>query len=86
MSPSTIEVSLTPELQTMLSEEMARTGSSPNRVVMDALHDWLLRCQRHRDVESEIARYTAENAGTESDLDPILEAAGLECISRDDEP
>lgn len=75
---STFEVSLTPELQSLLAEEVARTGSPPNRVVGDALLDWLRRRQRRRRVDAEIAAYATEHAGTEFDLDPQLEEAGLE--------
>ena len=73
---STFEVSLTPELQSLLAEEVARTGSPPNRVVGDALLDWLRRRQRRRRVDAEIAAYATEHAGTEFDLDPQLEEAG----------
>ena len=81
---STFELSLTPELQSLLAEEVARTGSPPNRVVSDALIDWLRRRQRCRRVDAEIAAYAAEHAGTEFDLDPQLEEAGLECLDRCD--
>ena len=79
---STFEVSLTAELQSLLAEEVARTGSPPNRVVGDALLDWLRLRQRRRRVDAEIAVYATEHAGTEFDLDPQLEAAGLECLDR----
>ena len=81
---STFELSLTPELQSLLAEEVARTGSPPNRVVSDALIDWLRRRQRRCRVDAEIAAYAAEHAGTEFDLDPQLEEAGLECLNRCD--
>ncbi len=79
---STFEVSLTPELQSLLAEEVARTGSPPNRVVSDALLDWLRRRQRRRRVDAEIAAYAAEHAGTEFDLDPQFGEVGLECLDR----
>ena len=80
--PSTFEVSLTPELQVLLAEEVARTGSPPNRVVGDALINWLRRTQRRRRVDAEIAAFAADHAGTEFDLDPQLEEAGLESLDR----
>ena len=52
---STFEVSLTPELQSLLDEEVARTGSPPNRVVGEALLDWFRRRQHRRWVDAEIA-------------------------------
>ena len=67
---STFEVSLTPELQSLLAEEVARTGAPPNRVLGEALLDWLRRRQRRRRVDAEIAAYATEHAGTEFDLDP----------------
>ena len=47
----------------------------------EGLHD---DCQRRRRVDAEIAAYAAEHAGTEFDLDPQLEEAGLECLNRCD--
>ena len=79
---ATFEVSLTPELQSLLAEEVARAGTTPNRLVGEALSDWLQRRQRRRQVDAEIAAYAAEYAGTEFDLDPQLEQAGLECLDR----
>ena len=81
---STVELSLTPELQSLLAAEVARTGSPPDRVVSDALLDWLQHRQRRRRVDAEIAAYAAEHAGTEFDLDPQLEEAGLEGLERGD--
>jgi len=85
--PLTVELSLTPELQLLLDDEVARTGSPPNRVMSEALFDWLRRKQRRRRIDAEIAAYAVEHAGTEFDLDPQLEDAGLESLDGcDSEP
>ena len=81
---STFEVSLTPELQSLLAAEVARTGSAPSRVVGEALLDGLRRSQRRHRVDADITAYATEHAGTEFDLDPQLEEAGLESLVRCD--
>ncbi len=81
---TTFEVPLTPELQSLLAEEVARTGSSANRVVSDALRDWLRQRQRRRRIDAEITAFANAHGGTEVDLDPQLEASGLECLNRTD--
>ena len=38
--------------------------------------------RRKQQIHDQIAAYAEENAGTEFDLDPELEAAGIECLLR----
>lgn len=45
----------------------------------EALANWLKRSKRGRR-HTEIAAFAAEHAGTDFDLDPDLEAAGIEVV------
>jgi hypothetical protein len=47
----------------------------------EALEEWLQR-RRRAALHAEIAAYAAECAGSLADLDPALEAAGLESLMR----
>ena len=52
------------------------------QLVAQALEDWLER-QEKLALHEEIARYAAGQAGTDEDLDPQLEAAGIESMDGD---
>lgn len=74
---------LPPELREMLKEEVARTGEPATTVAREALRAWLLE-RRKEALHAEISAYAKEVAGTDEDLDPDLEAAGIEAISEAD--
>ena len=48
--------------------------------------DLWLAAQAKAALHDEIAAFAAEYGGTEFDLDPDLEAAGIECINANKEP
>ena len=67
------------ELHEMLRAESEASGEPATNLAREALADWLKRRKRERRY-AEIAAFAAENAGTDLDLDPDLEAAGIEVI------
>ena len=81
---STLDILVTPELQRLLSEEMELTGHPPAEVVSEAILSWLHSRSRRRQIDAEVTAYAVAHAGTESDLDLGLEAAGIECLLHDD--
>ncbi len=56
-----------------LFEEARRTGVPATRIVRTALEEWLRQRQRERR-RDEIHEFATRHAGTEYDLDPILES------------
>jgi hypothetical protein len=70
---------LSQELHEMLRAESEVSGEPATTVAREALTDWLKRRKRERR-HAEISAFAAEHAGTGFDLDPDLEAAGIEAI------
>ncbi len=75
---STLNIVVTPELQSLLSEEVEITGHPAAKVATDALLSWLRSRRNRRQIDAEVTAYAVAHAGTKSDLDVELEAAGLE--------
>jgi hypothetical protein len=67
------------ELHDMLRAESEASGEPATSLAREALTDWLKKRKRERR-HAEIAAFAAEHAGTDLDLDPDLEAAGIEVI------
>ena len=67
------------DLHEMLRDEVERSGQPATTLARQALYDWLKQRRKQR-LHEEIAAYAAAHAGTEADLDPNLEQAGLESI------
>jgi hypothetical protein len=59
--------------------EARRSGVPATRLVRDILSRWLSEQARTRQAE-EIRRFAAAHGGSQLDLDPALEAAGLELL------
>jgi hypothetical protein len=74
---------LPPELHRMLREEAERTGQAATTLAREALSAWLRR-RRKAVLHAEISAYAKAAAGTHEDLDPDLEAAGIEAIAEGD--
>jgi hypothetical protein len=72
-------IPLPQELHEMLRAESEASGEPATNLAREALSDWLKRRKRERR-HAEIAAFAAEHAGTSFDLDPDLEAAGIEAI------
>lgn len=68
---------LPPRLHTALLGEARRRRVPATRLVRSVLEDWVVRQQRELEA-AEIRRFASELAGTDLDLDPELEAAGVE--------
>jgi hypothetical protein len=60
-----------------LRAEAERTKAPATALARDAIH-WWLRQQMRKTRHDAIAAYAAEMAGSDLDLDPVLEAAGIE--------
>jgi hypothetical protein len=60
-----------------LRAEADRTHIPATSIARDAIDDWLRR-QKRKARDDEIAAFASEMAGTEFDLDPEFEAAGVE--------
>ena len=78
-----LHVPLDDGLYRRLRAEADRTGRPATQLARDAI-DRFLEGLRHAAVHEAIASYASEAAGTKADLDPELEAAGLDHL-RDDE-
>jgi len=62
-----------------LRDEAAAAGRPATTIARQAIETWL-RERRKTILREAIAAYASENAGTTADLDPALEAAGLEML------
>ena len=67
------------ELHEMLRAESEASGEPATNLAREALADWLKRRKKERR-HAEIVAFAAEHAGTGFDLDPDLEAAGIEVL------
>jgi hypothetical protein len=66
---------------THLRAEAERAQVPATALAREAI-DWWLRQQLRKARHDQIATYAAEMAGTEFDLDPDLEAAGIEHLMK----
>jgi hypothetical protein len=74
-----IHVPLPENAYAALREESKRMGQPATVLVRQAVEGWL-RARRRAERAAALARYAAENGGTEVDLDPALEAASIESL------
>ncbi len=72
---------LPPQLHTALFGEARRRRMPTTRLVRSVLEEWVQDQEREREA-AEIRRFAAEFGGTELDLDPELEEAGLEVLRK----
>jgi|SRR5437867_12049178 len=70
------------DLYQMLRVEAARRKRPATELVREVLEDWQKRL-RAEALHAEIADYASKHAGTSADLDPLLEAAGIEALTND---
>ena len=75
-----LHVPLQEDLYRRLREESKRSMRPATELAREALEAWL-RERRKAAIHAEIAAYAAECAGSLADLDPVLEAAGLESLA-----
>jgi predicted transcriptional regulator len=76
-------VPLPDDLYLALQAEAQRSKRPANALARDAIAEWLGRQRRSR-IDDEIRAYAAEVAGTSDELDPDLEAAGLELLASEE--
>ncbi len=74
-----LHVPLGEEVYEALLAEARRTGRPATQVARQAI-ERLLEQRRKEAIERELAEYVREMAGTGADLDPALEAAGIELL------
>jgi hypothetical protein len=67
------------EIHARLRDEAKRRGQPATAIARHAIQSWLRQARRMELAES-IAAYAAGHAGSDADLDPSLEAAGLEAL------
>lgn len=70
-------VPLSAETYRALREEADRQQRAATALAREAVEDWLGRL-RAEALHADIAAYAARQAGTAADLDPALEAVGVE--------
>jgi predicted transcriptional regulator len=70
-------VPLPDDLYRALQAEAARSKKPANALAREAIAQWL-EARRQAQIDEAILAYAAETAGTTEDLDPELEAAGLD--------
>lgn len=75
-----IQVPLPLELYQKLQAEAERTQQPTAALVQLAVEFWLNQHIRQAMISAEIAAFAAEYGGTEFDLNPELEAAGVEFL------
>jgi len=76
-----LNLPLPPEMHEALFAESREMGIPVTRVVRSLLEDWLRERRRARR-RDEVRRFAMENAGSDLDLDPELEAVATEELSR----
>ncbi|HVA93151.1 MAG TPA: hypothetical protein VNL71_25305 [Chloroflexota bacterium] len=74
-------VPLPEQLYQHLKAEAAHSQRSANALAREAIAVWLATQERIR-LDREVLDYATALAGTADDLDPELEAAGLELLGR----
>jgi predicted transcriptional regulator len=74
-------VPLPEQLYQDLKSEAERTRRSANAVAREAISQWL-DARRQARLDQEVLTYAVAMAGTAADLDPELEAAGLELVEQ----
>lgn len=72
-----LHVPLDAGLYASLMAEARRTGRPATQVARQAI-ERLLEQRRKEEIERELAEYVRDMAGTTADLDPALEAVGIE--------
>ncbi len=74
-------VPLADSLYSELKAEARRTGKSATELARQAIRH-LVEQSRRRALHDQIAAYATRAAGSSDDLDPQLEAAGLELLGK----
>jgi predicted transcriptional regulator len=75
----TFHLPLPPELHDALKAEASASQRPATELVRQALESWLLARRKQR-LAAELQAYAEAMAGTELDLDPELEQAGIAVI------
>ncbi len=69
------------DLYSRLRDASSRLGAPATELAREAIAEWL-REEKRRALRADLAAFVDAHAGTEWDRDPMLEAAGLEAVSR----
>ena len=79
-----LHVPLPPEVHQELKAQARRVGEPATVLARRAIED-RVRALKREQIADEITAYADAMAGTEFDLDPALEAAGMEVWASDDD-
>jgi len=79
-----LHIPLPESVHRMLHDEAQRAGRPATELAREAIDHWLTDVRKKK-IREEIARYAAECGGSMSDLDPVLEKAGVEELLRGQE-
>lgn len=74
-----LHIPISESVHAVLMAHAKATGESATSLARGAIEHLAKEIEREQ-IRAEIAAFAAEYAGTEWDLDPELEAAGLECL------
>ncbi len=77
-----VHVPLPEDLYRALQAEAEHTRRPANTLAREAIAHWV-ELRRHARIDQAILAYAEAVAGTSEDLDPDLEAAGLESLAHD---
>ena len=84
MDTKKLNLPLPASMHEAVFKEARRRRVPATRLVRSILGEWLGEQARERRAE-EIRRFAAAHGGSEADLDPELESAGLELLEEDDD-
>jgi len=76
-SPKNFHLPLPASVHRELRDAATRSGRPATVLVREAVEDWL-SAQRRARLHEELRSYAERFAGTDVDLDPVLEAAAVE--------
>lgn len=79
-----LELSLEEDVWNMLHDEAARSGLPTISLTCEVVTNWVRERHRQR-VALKIAEFAAAHAGSDLDLDPVLETAALQAFGEDEQ-
>ncbi|MDZ7801792.1 MAG: hypothetical protein U5K81_13525 [Trueperaceae bacterium] len=76
-SKKNLHVPLPPELHSALKEQSNRLRTPATTLAREAIEEWI-RLRKREQVAQELRAYADEMAGTDADVDPAWEDAGVD--------
>jgi hypothetical protein len=80
-----LQLTLPKQLYQKLQSEAQRMDKPATSVAQIAIEAWLLQKENENIIKQQISEFIELNAGTELDIDPDWEAAGLQTLNELDE-